>query len=353
MLEADRNDRNATVAAPRSILVINVTRIGDTMLVTPAVRALAKAWPQAKIDFAGSRGSSVVFENLAFVRNVRSLKKDTVWLRGWFGRKEYDLALVYGNDGDGPFVRYALRVASKVIAFTQRDESLNRRLFAHVDRSKTARNSVESLLNLLRPLDIPDDGYRLSYAIREREKAWAERKLSGVRRAGAAPIIGLQIASFPTKAYRDWPVSQFVRLCTEIRARHPRAHFLILGGDTEKERTAALQAALPDSSTLLAGTLTLRESAAILGQLDLYVGVDTGPTHIMGALHRPMVALYHPASPSRALAPLEHPCCHTLDLPGCGGSSAENLSMSDLPVEAVLERVEQALRGQFPPPRSH
>jgi hypothetical protein len=53
-----------------------------------------------------------------------------------------------------------------------------------------------------------------------------------------------------------------------------------------------------------------------MNQLDLYVGVDTGPTHIMGALHRPMVALYHGYSPSRLLAPLEHPSLYS------SGSSA-------------------------------
>ena len=53
----------------RNILVIYVSRIGDTMLITPAVRALARAWPQARIDFLGSAASSVVFENLPFVRS--------------------------------------------------------------------------------------------------------------------------------------------------------------------------------------------------------------------------------------------------------------------------------------------
>ena len=33
---------------PRDILYINVSRIGDTLLVTPAVRAVASRWPQAR-----------------------------------------------------------------------------------------------------------------------------------------------------------------------------------------------------------------------------------------------------------------------------------------------------------------
>ena len=41
------------VDPPQRILVINVSRIGDTLLVTPALRALASAWPQARISFFG------------------------------------------------------------------------------------------------------------------------------------------------------------------------------------------------------------------------------------------------------------------------------------------------------------
>ena len=33
---------------PRDILYINVSRIGDTLLVTPAVRAVAARWPRAR-----------------------------------------------------------------------------------------------------------------------------------------------------------------------------------------------------------------------------------------------------------------------------------------------------------------
>jgi ADP-heptose:LPS heptosyltransferase len=40
-----------TAPAPGRIL-INVTHIGDTLLATPAVRALATAWPEAEITLA-------------------------------------------------------------------------------------------------------------------------------------------------------------------------------------------------------------------------------------------------------------------------------------------------------------
>ena len=323
------------------------------MLITPAVRTLARAWPGAKIDFLGSTVGSAVFENLPFVRQVGSLSKKTVWCRGWLGPKKYDLAIVYGYDGDGVFVRYALRMAEKVIAFQQREEELNRKMFAFVNKSKLMpANSVEHFLSLVRPLGIETDGHYLSYAVSDEERAWAGRRLAGVRQAGAMPIVGVQIASFPTRGYRDWPLRCFTELCGRIRNSHATAHFLILGGALERKRTLALHAALPDASTHLAGTLTLRETAAVMAQLDLYVGVDTGPTHIMGALHRPMVAIYHPVSPSNVLGPLEHPCCHVVDHPQLGRVPPEDLPMSDITVDSVMTKVEEALQGRFPPPRS-
>jgi heptosyltransferase-3 len=94
-----------------------------------------------------------------------------------------------------------------------------------------------------------------------------------------------------------------------------------------------------------------------MNQVDLYVGVDTGPTHIMGALHKPMVTLYHPTAPSSALGPFGHPCCYAMDHPLAAGGkpypdngSNFDTPMADIPVEALLANVEAALAGRFPPP---
>ncbi|MCE9571511.1 MAG: hypothetical protein K8R10_16135, partial [Rhodocyclales bacterium] len=60
---------------PRRILVINVSRIGDTLLATPAIRALAAAWPEASLDVLGHPNRVEVLEHLPFVRRVGSISK--------------------------------------------------------------------------------------------------------------------------------------------------------------------------------------------------------------------------------------------------------------------------------------
>lgn len=325
------------------ILVVQVSRIGDTLLATPALRALATAYSEARLSCLAHPNRVEILQGLPFVQHLGRITKKAAPLRGWMPGRSYDLAVVFGFDQ--PLVAYALRVARRVVAFRQGNPTLDARLWRTVEKPAfQSRHAVDYLLALTEAIGLPAAGKHLSYVVSAAEREWASTRLAPLRARGARPLIGLQIASFPTKGYRDWPVAHFIELCRRIRAVHPRAHFLIFGGRLERERTQALHAALRDRSTHYAGSLSLRQTGALMNEVDLYVGVDTGPTHIMGALHRPMVAMYHGSSPSRLLAPLEHPCLWTVDHP-CAGqeTSPDDYPMSDVSVDTVLARVCEAL----------
>ena len=327
----------------KQILVVQVSRIGDTLLTTPALRALAQAYPAAHLSCLAHPKRMEILQGLPFIHHLGRITKKLALLRGWLPGRSYDLALVFGFDQ--ALVAYALRLARRVLAFRQGNPALDARLWRAVDvPAFQSRHAVDYQLALTDAIGLPSAGKYLSYVVSAGERAWAGERLASLRSLGARPLIGMQIASFPTKAYRDWPLAHFIELCLRIRAEHPSVHFLIFGGSLEQERTRALHAALPDCSSHYAGSLSLRQTAALMNELDLYIGVDTGPTHIMGALHRPMVALYHGYSPSRLLAPLEHPCLWTVDHPRAGqGNSPDDYPMSEIPVDAVLAKVREAL----------
>jgi heptosyltransferase-3 len=177
---------------------------------------------------------------------------------------------------------------------------------------------------------------RLAYCVTAEERAAARRWLAG-HSPSAGLLIGLQIASFPTKAHRDWPVSSFQELIARILAAQPQARFLLLGDMAAAAAGAPLQSAFPEQVALAAGGLSLRQSAAVMAELDLYIGVDTGPTHLAGALGIPMVALYHSAYPGRNLVPLQHSACIMIEHPLTGKSAATTVSMADIPVAIVCQ----------------
>lgn len=335
-----------TAAAPerpvRTILVINVSRIGDTVLAFPAIAAIARAHPQAAITVLAHPKRAEVFEHVPAIARVGRITKHRALFAGWTGRA-YDLAFVFGYDE--ALVRYAVRAADRVVAFRQKDAALNAKLYRAVEAPPfQSAHAVFMLLALTDAMGIPHAGYRMGYRVSVDETRWAVDEIARRVPGGAAPLVGLQIASFPTKGYRDWPLEHFVELVERISAARPRAHFLIFGGPLERDRTLALHARFPAQSTHLAGTLTLRQTAALMSRLDLYVGVDTGPTHIIGSFDVPMVVLYHAFSPSRLLAPLDHPRLVAVDHPRVGGGT--ETPMAELPVDTVWQAVERMLDAE-------
>jgi heptosyltransferase III len=336
------------IPAPRSILVINVSRIGDTLLATPALRALARAWPGAQITVLGHPKRVEVLEHLPWIAAAKSISKRSAQLRGWFSSGRYDLALVYGFDL--PLVKYALRVARQVVAWRQRDEAVNRRLFRAVAvHAFQEDHAVRLALRLTDAIGVPHAGYRLGYRVTEAETAWAQARLRAIDPAARGPWVGLQVASFPTKAYRDWPAAQFVELAQRLRARWQGAHFLIFGGPGDQTRTRWVAQQLGAGSTALAGELSLRQTAALMSRTQLYVGVDTGPTHMMGCFDIPLVALYHCHSPSLLLGALDHARFYPVDHPRPWGCAVET-PMAEITVDAVMAAVERAWREHPPAP---
>ncbi len=341
------------------VLVIIVARIGDTLLVTPALRALKAAIPQGRLTVLAHPKRLEVLQHLPFIDVLEGITKTSAPARGWIAKSRYDVALVYGHDA--ALVRYALRVSDGVIAFRQRDAGLNRRLAHLVEEPAEPQHAVLHRLALLAPLDLPAAGdlrlaslglaagdLRLAYCATAEERAWAGLWLAAQVPPGR-PLIGLQMASFPTKAHRDWPLSSFQELIARIAATRADARFLLLGDAAAAKKAAPLLAAYPQQVALAAGRLSLRQSAAVMAELDLYIGVDTGPTHIAGALGIPMVALYHCAYPGRNLAPLQHPACVMIEHPLTGKTAATTASMADIPVVAVWQAATDLLaRGVQP-----
>jgi heptosyltransferase-3 len=333
-----------TPALPEAqrILAIHVTRIGDTVMTTPALRAIAQAWPQARLTFLGHPKRAEVIAHLPFVSEVGTITKRSAQVRGRLGGllsgKKWDLGFVFGFDE--ALVRFALRTCKQVVAFRQKDARINQRLFKLVEpAAHNSEHGVDQLLRLPAALGITAASRALAYQPTPQETAWAQQRLGseGIT-SGGAPLVGFVIESFPTKPYRDWDVAHFGALAQRIVDTYPAARFVLLGGHIQADKVVALANLLAERITVLAGRLSLRETAAIMTRLDLYVGVDTGPSHIAGALQVPMVVMYHCKHPSRCLAPPEHPQLSAIDHPDVDSERCtEHSSLSLISVDRVWE----------------
>ena len=91
-----------------------------------------------------------------------------------------------------------------------------------------------------------------------------------------------------------------------------------------------------------------------MAQMQLYIGVDTGPTHLFSALSRaanppvPMVVVYHPSIPSALYKPLDHPRLYAIDHPLAAPGCSKDVAIGDISVDAVFSLVRAALLGDPP-----
>ena len=344
--------------APKRILVIHVARFGDTLLTGVAIRALKEAYPQAKIDFLGHPKRYDVIRGLPELNHVGVISKKSAPFKGWcrklFGLKPYDLAIVWGHDA--AIHRYAQRVAKHLVVQQIKDEATNESLRAagHVVLKMPSDKEIplaDWLLTLVeRGLGISTPNRCVAYTALPAEKAWAQEWLAHsfarIENSEAFPLIGLIIESFPTFKHRDWPIEHFVELCRGITQHYPNARFVLLGSQLPKAKVAALKAVMGARMAQAADRLSMRESGAIMSCLDLYIGIDTGPSHVAAGIGIPMVCLFHcarrgplvlsPVKPE-AVTMIEHPC----DSASC----SFEVSMGDLKPESVLQATLQQLQS--------
>ena len=325
------------------VLVINVSRIGDTLLLTPALRALKAALPEGELTVLAHPKRAEVLAHLPFIDRLATITPKSVWWKRWLlNRGPYDVALVYGEDV--PLLRFARSVARYTVGTCQMDREAERYLDRVVDPAAPDSPAVDRGLALTDALGIPCDDRRLAYRVLPEEAVVADRWLEKRSLAGKT-LIGLQVASFPTKPYRDWPTHRFAEMMDWMLTDDLDRRFVILGDHLSQPRAQELAARFPEAVTIAAGQFSLRQNAAVMSRLSLYVCVDTGPTHLAGALGLPMVALYHCMHPSSVYGPQDHPKAHLIDHPAVVGRCRPESDMADISVAPVYEAATELLRN--------
>ena len=304
--------------SPRTILVLVVSRIGDTLLGTPALRALKETWPESRLVVMAHPGRTALLENLPWIDRLIPFRPWRRWAAWLPGAPRYDLAFVFHPNRVQ--LDYARRSARQVFAEATAGVAPSQRV-SFVALPPEPLVAVEQRLRLVRAAGADSADLRLAYVVTPAERQRARQRLVACGVAAKSLCIALQLKSFPTKAHRDWPLESFAALIARIVERFPRAAFIVTGDEHSAAAAAELGQRFPGRVTSMTGQCGLRETAAILAEMDLYVGVDTGPTHLAGALGIPMVALYHAAYPGRYLAPRQHPRCRVdrASALGCGG----------------------------------
>jgi ADP-heptose:LPS heptosyltransferase len=277
--------------AIRRMLLIRTDRIGDIVLTSPALQALLRRFPQARIDLlVQARYSSLLdcypgWTNVIAIADVLD-SKEIADTGNMLASVAYDVVFVLHP------AAYAYRLAAKskakwIIGWKAKG-------YGHVcthayrdDRSTANRHQVENNLLLLAPLGIA--GVRPEFAVTttpagERE---AEALLASLGAAREKKLCVVHPGSYSPRV--RWLPQRFAELIDRIHGRS--ALPVIIGAPSDQAAVAAVQnaASCRPASVL---TLSLQGLVSVLKRAAVFIGNSTGPLHIAASLGIPTVGIF-------------------------------------------------------------
>jgi ADP-heptose:LPS heptosyltransferase len=288
----------------RSVLLIRLRSIGDTVLMTPCLAAL-KAWrPDLNVAVVSERLAAPLLEDHPLVDRLfvtdKSFAARTRLIRE-LRRARYDVAFNL-HGGTTATTLAQLAGARHTVGYRGYRHSQGLDLRApdpDVILGRTPVHSVEQQLALLYWAGVPWPAARpsLSLAISSEAERHVCEKLAAACRAQADHLrFGGEIAQgrfaivAPAAAFESkrWTEAGFIDVAAYLRDRWQLASVVVAGpGQDQLAASVARQV-----GAVQLGGLPLKELMALINRSRVFVGNDSGPMHIAAALGRPLVAVF-------------------------------------------------------------
>lgn len=296
------------------ILVVRVDLLGDVVLSLPAVRALRRAYPNARIDMLvlGSSAGILAGETdldhvLTFDpyiwRSPLALANPKTWrnIRTFLSAlraARYDLAISVSGDIGSILTR--LSGARRRVGYGGEAYKFMLTDALPGGRYRKRQHETKYVLDLARAaggIVVPGDEH-LHLSVMPAASAHIEELFGHERgRLGTnGPIIAIHAGARNGQAKR-WPHIHFSELIDSL-VGDLDALVVLTGAPGELPLANAVELGAREHVLNLVGKTNLPELVALLAASDLLITGDSGPMHIACAVKTPVVALHGPTDPA-------------------------------------------------------
>ncbi len=321
------------------ICVVRLGGMGDILLATPTLRALAAHYQTAQIDFVVGPGMEAAVAGLPYTARILAFDRKKHWGAGLPGflktlRAEgcYDLFLNFQ-----PSIK---TLALAVLAQPKQTIVFKKDRRKQLDTGRV-RHAIDDFAKDVRSLGVMVTDRQLDFFVPESARQSLAAKLDLT-----TPYIAINPAG--TRDINRWPTERFAQLIERLDSLGRRVLLLGGPGDVTLAQEIVGQSKAPVEN--LAGKLTVKELGALLERAACVVTGDTGPLHIASAVKAPIVCLSGAADPDRtgptrpgdlvvinralSCVPCQARSCRRGDI-AC---------MTQMPVEWVLDAIERRVK---------
>ena len=298
-----------------NILLVRLRLIGDVVFTTPAIRAIRRHYPNARITYIVEEEAAAVVRHNPHLdevivakspRGAGRLRADIALIRR-LRREKYDLAIDFHGGPRSSLLTW-LSGARQRIGYDVVGRGWMYTTRVPRPRVLRPRHSVVSQWDVLLPLGIappnPETDAPEMPADAEATSRVA-RRLAEAAIGVDTPVLVIHVSA--GNPFRRWPSSSFVELVCRLASTDSTRRIILTSGPSDAAAAAAIakearaRLAPGDRAAVVeCGEFDLAELRALIARAALYIGGDSGPLHIAGTTDVPVVGLYGPTLPVRS-----------------------------------------------------
>jgi lipopolysaccharide heptosyltransferase II len=302
--------RKLIISPTARIVIIKPCCLGDVVYTTPVIAALREVYPQAHIAYAVSAWSRPVVENNKQLNQIidTGVNGSNFTFKQWrdlvrkLRREKFEAAIVLDRSpllANLPFfagIKIRAGIDSRARGF-----SLNFR--AKLERTDPIKHEAELYLEVVRAIGIQPQNPRTHYFVNEQAAKTMREKaaLAGLALAGASKLAIIHPGGGANPDTRVLSKRWLPERYGEIAAKLCREGWqvVVIGAKDEVALAEKVISAVSHSPFIfnLAGKLDIAESAALMQFARLYLGNDTGLTHLATAFEAVVIAVFAPSHP--------------------------------------------------------
>ncbi len=288
----------------RRVLAVRLDNIGDIIMLTPALRALRQAFPEARLTLMASPAGSQVAPLLPWIDEVmtyRSVWQDASWampldplrevaLVQDLHRREFDAAFIFTSFSQSPDPpAYACYLAGIPVRVGQSKEFGGSVLSQWVKPLPDDTHQVDRNLHLLKSAGLELAGTQMELRVPDDVQAQADALLLSKGIGAGEPFI--MLAPGASCEARRYAPSRFAEVAPALAAR-TGMRIVVAGSERERQLVEPILAAGGGEVISLVGETSIQELVAVTRRAALVVANNSGPMHMADVFERPMVVLY-------------------------------------------------------------
>jgi len=279
----------------QSILVIHQGALGDFILVLPALETLRKTFPHAKSIIIGYPRILELVDQRFYAEGILSI--DQRGMASFFVREgsldsslsrffgQFDLIIVFGRDEEGTLIENLKSVCNGKILhinpFLSWDEKIH--LTDHILRQFSQYGF---------PVSASNPRLYLKESDRDLGKDFWRRK--GLTLEERSKVIIIHPGSGSKR--KVWPLERFLTLAQTLQNSLCSRILIILGPAEGLEVERVFEGMDPHALIQVKG-LSLLQIASVMEGCRLFIGNDSGISHMASALGLPTIAIFGPTDP--------------------------------------------------------